>query len=90
MKLIELNEANDIELWPGRRLFYRDKDDNPVIVGLPRGAMRVAVHGRRAHVYFGSTERTGLQLSGNHTRVGALADAIVELERPKEGTRAIG
>ena len=90
MKLIELNDANDLELWPGRRLFYRDKGDNPVIVGLPRGAMRVDVHGRRAHIYLGNAERSSVQLSGNHTRIGAIADAIVELERPKEGTRSIG
>lgn len=81
MNLIEIDSTVEVELWPGRRLLVL-RADGPDLFSLPRGAMKLTDLGKRASIYFGSPTRSTVQLAGPAVRVNAIADAIIEMERP--------
>lgn len=82
MRTIEI--IRDVEVWPGRRLYA-----NGLLINLPRGCMSVIPSTTSATLNFGSPSRTTVAVTGTPTMIGALASAIVDMERPSEGARTI-
>lgn len=73
-----------VELWPNRRLYVND-----LLVNLPKGAMSVTWGNERARLTFGSATRTTVTILATPDQARILFDAIVAMERPKEGAVTI-
>jgi hypothetical protein len=85
MRTIHLDDCKVIELWGGRRLFCSGSgDDDPSIINLPRGSMTTLNGSRNQQLMFGTVGKTTLIVSGSRSKgkVAALAQAIIESERP--------
>lgn len=84
MRLIQLDDHATVEIWPGRRLFLGNPDGMSLVT-LPKSAMSVSLTNQKSgFIYFGSAARSTVQISGSKAkgRLMALADALVEMERP--------
>ena len=79
MRIINLTDNKNIEIWPGRKLFIGD-----AIIALPRGSVAIR-HGRTmSELTFGSVNKTTCQVLGTDDVITALWDHIVSVERPKK------
>lgn len=85
MRLINIDEHATVELWPGRKLFLGNPDGMQ-LVSLPRQAMSSSLYSTNGFIYFGTAARSTVQITGTKTkgRLLALADAILEMERPTD------
>ena len=82
MKLIEIDSHDQIELWPGRRLFLTNTSGSQ-LVSLPKGSMSAMAFQRgRSQIAFGNVGRTTVMVNGATTHVDLIVAAIVEMERP--------
>lgn len=89
MRLIQIDEHATVELWPGRKLFLGN-DDGMSLITLPRSAMSVSLsNGTTGFIYFGTAAKSTVQITGSKAkgRLMALADAILEMERPSNGVK---
>ena len=77
MKIIDITDNTNVELWPGRRLYIGGDS----LVTLPKGSMSRL--GRT--ISFGSATRTSCQLVGSADKIDAVFTAIVSAEAPNEG-----
>lgn len=87
MRLINIDEHATVELWPGRRLFLGDPEGMSLVT-LPRSAMSVSPsNSTTGFIYFGTAAHSTVQIRGSKAkgRLLALADAIIEMERPAGG-----
>jgi len=82
VRLFDLDSMHEVELWPGRRMYFTD-DDGVNIVNLPRGAMTTLKMKRKIQLNFGNASGTTVQINGPAAEMSLLAAAIVDLERPK-------
>lgn len=85
MRIIELKRGATIELWPGRRVQV-DQGDEFALFALPRTAMRYDVGGSTGtgSISFGSIDKTSVRIVASSALIKALAEGIVELERPSQ------
>lgn len=83
MRLIQIDEHDTVELWPGRKLFMTGPNGTSIIA-LPRTCMVLTLHPKNGFVHFGPSGRSTVQVTGSRAkgRLEALAAAIVEAERP--------
>lgn len=87
MRLIQLDDYSTVEVWPGRRLFLGGSSGS-MLISLPKAAMTVSLNNdKTGFIYFGGAAKSTVQITGSKTkgRIAALADAIVEQERPAAG-----
>lgn len=83
MRDINLDTFPMVEVWRGRRL-YCTTDEGPLLFTLPRGAMTATGNKTISFLAFGSASSTQVRLTGSvkRGRIKALAEAIIEMERP--------
>jgi len=91
MRLIQIDDYSTVEVWQGRKLFL-GSPDGMLILAMPRSAMSVSLNTNNiGFIYFGSAARSTVQITGSKAkgRLMALADAIVEMERPAHTSRKV-
>lgn len=83
MRIINIDDHATAEVWSGRRLFL-GSPSGMLLINLPRAAMSVSLHDEIGFIYFGTAARSTVQVTGSKTkgRLLALADAIIEMDRP--------
>lgn len=76
MRTINITNARNVEVWPGRRLYV--PGDSATLVALPKGGM---IRSAKS-LAFGSATKTTVTVVGTEGMIAALFDGIVDMERP--------
>ena len=88
MRIIDLREGAELELWPGRKIQVTN-GDSWSLLALPRGGMSLTLGQKRGAISFGTMAKTICTIQTSNELAKTIYTAISDMERPDDQGRVM-